>query len=217
MTPLLAPVRRRARAARLAALLLAGTTAAGCGASRSTAAAGAGGADVGVGWTQSGVASWYGPGFHGRPTASGETFDQEGMTAAHRTLPMGTRIRVTVRSTGRTTVLVVNDRGPFVDGRVLDVSRAAARRLGFLRRGTARVRLEVLALPGRCRAVQVGSFRDRGNALRLRQRLREAGEPARLEPGPGDHTRVVAGPYPSVGRARRVRDRWGGKLRDCRG
>lgn len=217
MIPLLANLRRRSRPLRLAALLLAGATAAGCGASRSPAAAGDGGADVGVGWTQSGVASWYGPGFHGRPTASGEAYDQEGMTAAHRTLPMGARIEVTVRSTGRTTVLVVNDRGPFVEGRILDVSRAAARRLGFLRQGTARVRLEVLALPGRCRAVQVGSFRDRDNALRLRERLRDAGEPARLEPGPGRHTRVVAGPYPSADRARRVRDRWGGKLRGCRG
>lgn len=216
MTQPLATVRRRARAARLVVLLLAGATVAGCGASRAPAATGAGGADVRVGWTQSGVASWYGPGFHGRRTASGETYDQEGMTAAHRTLPMGTRIRVTVRTTGRATVLVVNDRGPFVEGRVLDVSRAAARRLGFLRRGTARIRLEVLALPGRCRAVQVGSFRDRDNALRLRERLREAGEPARLEDGPGDHTRVVAGPYPSADRARRVRERWGGKLRDCR-
>lgn len=167
------------------------------------------------GWTQSGVASWYGPGFHGKPTASGETYDQEEMTAAHRTLPLGTRVRVTVPATGRTTELTVNDRGPFVEGRILDVSRAAARRLGFLREGTARVRIEVLALPERCHRVQVGSFRDGSNARRLRDRLRRAGEPVRLEAGPDGYTRVVAGPYRTERRARQVRDRWGGRLRTC--
>lgn len=168
------------------------------------------------GWTQAGVASWYGPGFHGQATASGETYDQEGMTAAHRTLPLGTRIRVTVRATGRTLELTVNDRGPFVEGRILDVSRAAARRLGFLNRGTARIHLEVLEVPDRCRGVQVGSFGIRRNAVRLRDRLRGAGEPARLEEGPDGHTRVVAGPYRSAEEARRVRERWGGTVRPCR-
>lgn len=199
----------------LAAVLLAAVATA-CGASRS-AEAGPDGAAAEEGWTQVGVASWYGPGFHGKPTASGERYDQEGMTAAHRTLPLGTRIRVTVTATGRTTELTVNDRGPFVEGRVLDVSRAAARRLGFLERGTTRVRIEVLALPERCHRVQVGSFRDRGNARRLRDRLEGAGEPARLEDGPDGHTRVVAGPYRTERRAKRVRDRWGGRLRGCSG
>lgn len=205
--------RRSGAATAGTALVLAGVLAAGCGASRS--ASGSAPGDLRPGWTQTGIASWYGPGFHGEPTASGETYDQESMTAAHRSLPLGTRIRVTVSATGRSTRLRVNDRGPFVDDRILDVSRAAARRLGFLREGTARIRLEVLALPERCRLVQVGSFRERENAFRLRERLRRAGEPARLEDGPRGHTRVLAGPYPGERRARRVLERWGGEIRRC--
>ena len=75
---------------------------------------------VETGWTQTGVASWYGPGFDGRPTASGEIFDMDAMTAAHQTLPLGTRVEVTVLETGRRTEVRVNDRGPFVDDRVLN-------------------------------------------------------------------------------------------------
>lgn len=207
--------RSRPPGVRPAALLLAAALAAACGASRGPSGEPA--SPVRPGWTQTGEASWYGPGFHGRTTASGDTYDQEAMTAAHRTLPLGARIRVTVPATGRTTELIVNDRGPFVEDRVLDVSRAAARRLGFLERGTARVRLEVLSLPEGCRLVQVGSFRGRPNAVRRRDRLRSAGEPARLEEGPDGTTRVIAGPYRSEERARRVRERWGGWLRACRG
>lgn len=87
-------------------------------------------------------ASWYGPGFHGRPTANGERFDQEAMTAAHRSLPFGTRLRVT--HGGRSVVVRINDRGPYVRGRALDLSKAAARRLGLIRPGHARVCVEHL-------------------------------------------------------------------------
>jgi rare lipoprotein A len=94
---------------------------------------------------QIGMASYYGAAFHDRVTASGERFDTRAMTAAHRTLPFGTRVRVTNLQNGRTVVVRINDRGPFVKGRVLDLSRAAARELRLLARGTERVRLEVLA------------------------------------------------------------------------
>lgn len=94
---------------------------------------------------QVGLASYYGAAFHDRPTASGERFDMRAMTAAHRTLPFGTRVRVTNLSNGRSAVVRINDRGPFVRGRVLDLSRAAARELRLLGRGTERVRLDVLA------------------------------------------------------------------------
>lgn len=171
---------------------------------------------VDPGWTQTGMASWYGPGFHGRPTASGEVFDMDAMTAAHPTLPLGTRIEVTVLATGRRTRVRVNDRGPFVDDRVLDVSRAAARRLGFLQNGTAQVRIRVVEPPEDCFEVQLGSFAEPGNAEDLRGRLRERGEPARLEEGPDDFVRVVAGPYASEARARQVRDGYGGDVRTCR-
>lgn len=169
-----------------------------------------------AGWREEGTASWYGPGFHGRPTASGETFDMEAMTAAHPSLPLGTRVRVTALETGRNTVVRVNDRGPFVDDRILDVSRAAARRLGFLEAGTARVRVEVVEPPPEdCWAVQVGSYREERNARSMRRRLERAGEPARLEAGPRGFTRVVAGPYGERGDALRLRGEWGGVLRGC--
>ncbi|MDR9391986.1 MAG: septal ring lytic transglycosylase RlpA family protein [Trueperaceae bacterium] len=92
-------------------------------------------------WTQTGVASWYGPNFVGRPTANGETFDPTLLTAAHRTLPFGARVRVTNLTTERSVVVRINDRGPFVQGRVIDLSRAAADAIGMTSSGTARVRL----------------------------------------------------------------------------
>ncbi len=87
-----------------------------------------------------GTASWYGPGFHGRKTASGQRFNQNAMTAAHRTLPFGTRVRVTNHGTGRSVVVTINDRGPFHGGRVIDLSKASAAAIGM--GGTARVTLE---------------------------------------------------------------------------
>ncbi|WP_407664048.1 septal ring lytic transglycosylase RlpA family protein [Microvirga alba] len=86
---------------------------------------------------QSGEASWYGPGFHGRRTASGERFNTNDMTAAHRTLPFGTRVLVVNKQTGRSVVVRINDRGPFVRGRVIDLSRASAQAIGMS--GTAAV------------------------------------------------------------------------------
>jgi rare lipoprotein A len=93
---------------------------------------------------QVGAASYYGRDHHGRSTANGERFDMNGMTAAHRSLPFGTRVRVTNLDNGRQAVLRINDRGPFERHRILDVSYAAARRLGFAARGIARVRIEIL-------------------------------------------------------------------------
>ena len=88
-----------------------------------------------------GVASFYGPGFHGHETASGEPFDQEALTAAHRTLAFGTRVRVTNLGNGASVIVTVNDRGPYVRGRLIDLSRGAARLLGFEDEGTTRVRV----------------------------------------------------------------------------
>jgi rare lipoprotein A len=90
----------------------------------------------------SGKASWYGPGFHGRRTASGEVFNANSMTAAHKTLPFGTRVKVTSRKTGRSVVVRINDRGPFVRGRVIDLSKASARMLGLA--GLSDVTISVL-------------------------------------------------------------------------
>lgn len=96
---------------------------------------------------QEGTASWYGGKFHGRKTASGEVYDQHGLSAAHRDLPLGTWVRVTNLENGRRVELRINDRGPFIAGRILDVSRRAAHELGFLNAGLTEVRIEVLAAP----------------------------------------------------------------------
>lgn len=95
----------------------------------------------GAAWTQTGIASWYGEPFHGRQTASGERYDMNELTCAHPTLPFGSRIRVRNLENGRTVTLRVNDRGPFVQGRIVDVSRKAAEELGIIGSGTARVEI----------------------------------------------------------------------------
>lgn len=92
-----------------------------------------------------GVASWYGRAFHGRRTANGERFDMHALTAAHPTLPLSTRVRVTNLDNGRSIAVRVNDRGPFARGRIIDLSQAGARALGFEARGTARVRVTIVA------------------------------------------------------------------------
>lgn len=168
-----------------------------------------------------GVASWYGPGFHGKLTANGGVYDQDALTAAHKTLPMPTRVRVTNLDNDTSVILTVNDRGPFVGDRIIDVSRRAARVLGFLRQGTARVRVEALDSPafaaaaasggGATRAsvqeryyVQAGSFANSRNAYRLQERLRSFGSFGieRAQTSAGPLHRVRAGPLPSRERAR---------------
>lgn len=147
-----------------------------------------------IGATQEGVASWYGPGFHGKETAAGEVFDQYELTAAHPSLPLGTRLLVTNLANGRSVEVRVNDRGPFVDGRVLDLSYAAARTLGLLAPGTAPVRIEVLGFgpPRAARAryaLQLGIYRDRDTAVRLVRRLAAGGQKAHVVPlRAGKHT-----------------------------
>jgi len=99
-----------------------------------------------VRWVQEGVASYYADQFHGRRTANGETFDMHALTAAHQTLPFNTRVRVTNLDNGRSVVVRINDRGPFVKGRIIDLSYGAAKNVGLIGPGTARVRLEVLEM-----------------------------------------------------------------------
>jgi rare lipoprotein A len=124
-----------------------------------------------------GVASWYGEEFHGRPTSSREVFDMNDMTAAHRTLPFGTYVMVTNLDNGRSVVVRINDRGPFVRGRIIDLSYAAARVLGLIGPGTARVRLETMRAVREPAAkpaeiwLQVGAFSIQENAYALKRRL----------------------------------------------
>jgi rare lipoprotein A len=122
-----------------------------------------------------GVASWYGPGFNGKRTANGEVYDQEDLTAASNTLPLGTRVLVTNLKNGHSVEVRINDRGPFVKGRQIDLSHGAAAILGLVNPGTARVRIDVLEMgeqlePGYF--VQVGSFSNSDHAQRLEARLR---------------------------------------------
>jgi rare lipoprotein A len=132
------------------------------------------------GATQTGIASWYGPGFHGRPTASGAIYNQNELTAAHQTLPLGTRVMVTNLDNGRSTEVTVNDRGPFAKGRILDLSYAAARTLGMIGPGTIPVRIEVIdSGPEKIQTIrqsldytlQAGSFVELENARRLKEHL----------------------------------------------
>jgi rare lipoprotein A len=123
------------------------------------------------GTTEDGFASWYGIEEAGRATASGEIMDPERKTAAHRSLPFGSLVRVTDLETGKTVEVIVNDRGPFVDGRVIDLSFAAAREIDLVDRGVTPVRLQVLGLEGPLAArrwrVQMGSFTDLPRAREL--------------------------------------------------
>lgn len=91
-----------------------------------------------------GEASWYGPGFQGKKTASGEIFDDSKLTAAHKTIPLGSKAKVTNLTNGKSVEVKINDRGPFIDGRMVDLSQAAAKALGMIDRGTARVQIDLL-------------------------------------------------------------------------
>lgn len=96
------------------------------------------------GYKDEGIASWYGPGLHGKTTSSGERFNQNAMTAAHTTLPFGSKVRVTHLDSGKSVVVRINDRGPFAKDRIIDLARAAAQKIGIIGKGSGRVRVESL-------------------------------------------------------------------------
>jgi rare lipoprotein A len=160
-------------------------------------------------WSEEGLASWYGggDGFDGKPTSSGEIYDSSRLTAAHRDLPLQTVVDVTSVDSGKTVRVRINDRGPFIKGRIIDLSREAARRIDLIGPGVAAVRLTVVS-PGAAPtpvppavaagpwAVQVGSFGERERADRQAERLRAAGFSMYFEPYAG-LTRVKVGPLPS--------------------
>jgi rare lipoprotein A len=166
-----------------------------------------------VGAEEVGYASWYGHPYHGRRAASGEVYDMHDLTAAHRTLPFGTRVLVTNRDTGQVVEVRINDRGPFVDGRILDLSYAAARVVGAVGPGTIPVSLRVVALPGAAPTaasgagftLQVGAFTSRERAEALRAALeRDAGGATVTEVVVAGerYYRVRVGAYPDRDQAR---------------
>lgn len=169
------------------------------------------------GFTETGLASWYGPGFHGRKTASGEVYDMYARTAAHKLLPMGTLVRVTALDLGRTVTGRVNDRGPFVEGRVIDLSYALARDLGIAGQGLARVRVEAIEGPGGTPAPglqlagpfawQAGAFTVEANARALARDLEGEFGPTTVDPfdrGDAVFWRVRVGRYAEVAEAGRT-------------
>jgi rare lipoprotein A len=137
-----------------------------------------------VGDTETGIASWYGKPYDGRAAADGEIYDMEKLTAAHRTLPFNTWVRVYDLDTNKTVEVRITDRGPFIDGRIIDLSHRAAREIEMIGPGTARVRVEIIRAPEGVStgvfAVQVGVFRDRANAARLRSQMESLYGSARL-------------------------------------
>ena len=135
-------------------------------------------------YDESGIASWYGPNFHGKLTANGETFDQDSITAAHKTLPLPTIVRVTNLENGRTLVVRINDRGPFVNGRIIDLSRKSAQLLGIENRGTARVRVQVMAEESRALAMHLKNDNP-GHEAPIAAAPRESVAAESLAPPPG--------------------------------
>lgn len=166
-----------------------------------------------VGQTQRGTASWYGHPYHGRQAADGEIYDMETMVAAHRTLPFQTWVRVRNISNDRTVDVRIIDRGPFVDGRIIDLSHAAAQQIALIGPGVAQVELTVIAAPAQPEpalfAVQVGVFRERENADRLQQTLVATYGAAKTVERPGSPAtwRVLAGRETSAAAAETLAQR----------
>ena len=202
-------------------LLLACAVVAGCGhkhrrssiPARSPAplSAGNGRPAVAIGYTENGLASWYGVPYHGRAAADGEIYDMETLVAAHRILPFNTWLKVTNLANSQAVNVRIIDRGPFVNGRIIDLSKAAARNIGLLGPGVGQVRIEVIAAPldkpaNDFYAVQVGAFASRDSAELLRQQYAQRFGNARLalKQGTAPVWRVLVGKEPSLDAAQQL-------------
>lgn len=184
------------------------------------------------GFREDGIASWYGDDFHGKPTSSGETYDMYAMTAAHKTLPLGTHVKVTNKSNDVSLILRINDRGPFVAGRVIDLSYTAAHKLGMLQPGTIPVRVEAVQVAEQTQladttvwqaetvpdfktgnfSIQLGAFQLVSNAHKLKSLLMQKYENVSIQP-PSSRTRqhyyrVQAGHYTDLQAAKKEADRF---------
>ena len=156
-----------------------------------------------IGSTESGIASWYGHPYHGRRAANGEVYDMEKMTAAHRTYPFETWIRVTNLSNDRTVDVRIQDRGPFIRGRIIDLSKAAAREIDLLGPGITKVKLTVITAPKNVEkqrelfAIQVGAFREQTRAVALQDQMKTRFGSARIVERAGESPmyRVLVGEY----------------------
>lgn len=182
------------------------------------------------GYVEEGMASWYGEDFHGKPTSCGEPYDMWAMTAAHKTLPLGTHVKVSNLDNGRSVLVRVNDRGPFVQGRIIDLSCKAAQEIGSAKPGLARVRVEAVQVASEQHigqntywevdptpsfrygqfTIQIGAFREQGNALRLRGRMSQGFKDIQVSPFSYqgfNYYRVQVGMYRDILLARQELDR----------
>lgn len=182
------------------------------------------------GYSEQGLASWYGADFHGKPTSCGEPYNMNAMTAAHKTLPLGTYVKVTNLENGKAAVLRINDRGPFVSGRIIDLSCRAAQELGSYGKGLAKVKVEAVQYAAETRigrdtywkvdpvpsfrygqfTIQIGAFRDQGNATRLKERMSQGNRQTRIIPvagRDGSLYRVQVGSYGDLLMAKSEMDR----------
>jgi len=176
---------------------------------------------VPTGYTEEGVASWYGIPFHGRAAADGEIYDMETMVAAHRLMPFNTWLKVTNLSNQKSVNVRVIDRGPFVDGRIIDLSKAAARQIDLIGPGTGRVRLEVISAPADIPAndfyaVQVGAFSMYANAERAREQYAQRYGTAQLAMKQGKIRmwRVLVGKETSIQSAQQLANTLAAENRD---
>jgi rare lipoprotein A len=170
------------------------------------------------GYVEVGYASWYGPGFHGKRTASGEIYNMYKLTAAHKTLPLGTYVKVINLENGKSVIVKINDRGPFVEGRIIDLSYAAAKKLGMLKKGVAKVKLIALGRKVDHRYVaseyrkgrfyvQIGAFRNKLNAYSFKYSvMRRYGIKVRVVYMDG-YYRVLAGPVFSLKDAKQFKEK----------
>jgi rare lipoprotein A len=179
-----------------------------------------------IGATESGIASWYGHPYHGRRAANGEIYDMEKLTAAHRTYPFNTWVRVKNLSNDKTVDVRIQDRGPFINGRIIDLSLAAARQIELVGPGITKVKLTVILPPKDADvakqpelfAIQVGAFRDRDRALALAEQMRPQFGDARVVERAANPPmyRVLAGAYETIEQAEaaatQVRDSGGTAL-----
>ena len=191
-------------------MLIASLAATSCGGKKIKAAK-----PPGIGSTERGIASWYGHPYHGRRAANGEVYDMEKLTAAHRTMPFNTWVRVTNLSNERTVDVRIQDRGLFINGRIIDLSRAAAREIELIGPGTAKVRLTIIKPPQNIQrqqelfAVQVGAFRELRRAEALEAEMRERYGNARLVQRAGDPPvwRVLVGEEDTLEKAESLASR----------
>jgi len=132
-----------------------------------------------IGWTQRGIASWYGPNFHGKYTSDGEIYNMYAYTAAHKTLPMNTIVKVTNLNNGKSVIVRINDRGPFIKGRIIDLSYAAGKKIGLDVTGTAPVEIKVIGFKGKKYVkeykIQVGAFISKKGALKIANKYKNFG------------------------------------------